>query len=64
MYADVVYQYATRYFTIEADANSQLAKYRAAWEADPTNASKYNTYYSALVAALGEQRDQVSLNAI
>lgn len=64
LYADVVYQYATRYFTIEADANSQLAKYRVAWEADPTNASKYNTYYSALVAALGEQRDQVSLNAI
>ena len=64
LYVDIVYQFTTRYFTVEKDANSQLAKLRVAWEADSTNTTKYNKYYSALMAALDSQKDQVTINAI
>lgn len=64
LYADIVYQFATRYFTVEKDPNSQLALLRKAWEDDPTNQNKYNKYYTALVNALGDQKVQVTVNAI
>lgn len=64
VYADVVYQFTTRYFTIEKADNSHIALLRKAWESDIEDNDKYQAYYSTLISALGDQKDKVSVNAI
>ena len=64
VYADVVYQFSTRYFTIEKADNSHIALLRKAWESDINDSDKYQAYYSTLISALGDQKDKVSVNAI
>lgn len=62
IYADIVYQFTTRYFTVEKDPNSQLALLREKWESYPMNED--NDYYTALIEALDAQKVQVTVNAI
>ena len=54
VYADVVYQFTTRYFTVEKADNSHIALLRKAWESDIDDSDKYQAYYSTLISALGD----------
>ena len=64
LYADIVYQFSTKYFTVEQDPNSYVTLLRVQWEQNPSNLNLYERYYSALVQALQEQKVKVTINAI
>lgn len=61
LYADIVYQLNTRYYTFET---GNILQWRQEWEADPENLTLFNQYYNALISAYNESIERVSLNAL
>lgn len=61
LYADIVYQLNTKYYTFETGS---ILWWRQKWEADPDNLTLFNQYYNALIAAYNGSIERVSLNAL
>ena len=51
LFADIVYQFTTKYYTVEEE-NHSIKKLRETWEKNPDDIAAYEKYYDALINAL------------
>jgi hypothetical protein len=51
LFADIVYQFTTKYYTVEEE-NHSIKKLREVWENNPDDIAAYEKYYDALINAL------------
>lgn len=61
VYADIVYQKSTKYYTFEQGGT--IYELRKAWERSG-NTSDYNAYYTALCREIAARQERMSINAI
>ena len=62
LYADVVYQATTKYYSVEK--YGIVKYYKDLWEQNPSDLAAYERYYNSLINALEQQQGGLSVDAL